>query len=141
MSDSELVHFEECLNILNLCIYKSEELPKGFEQFFKIFVYAIIGLPQQLGSVNLQNQYKQILQNVCVNPDEDIVSNVVGFFRNFIAKCRNNLRDIKDEIGVSFLSYLYQIVEHAQVAKNDKGDFKYKKSERCVILTIYISLL
>jgi len=80
------------------------------DQFFKVFTYAILGLPNQLGSMNLQNQYKQILQNVCVNPDDDIVSNVVGFFRNFIAKARNQLRDFKDEIGVSFLENLYKIV-------------------------------
>jgi hypothetical protein len=34
--------------------------------------------------------------NVCINPDEDIVSNVIGFFRNFIAKANNKLRDYKD---------------------------------------------
>jgi hypothetical protein len=56
-----------------------------------------LGVPNQLASINgLSEQYKQIIVNVCVDPDEDIVENVIGFFRNFIAKANNKLRDLKD---------------------------------------------
>lgn len=53
--------------------------------------------------MNLSSQYKEILANVCVNPDEDIVSNVIGFFKNFIGKANAKIRDFKDEIGISFM--------------------------------------
>lgn len=138
--DKELLHFEECLNILNLCLYKSEHLPQGFDQFFKIFAYAIVGVPQQLGSMNLSSEYKSILMNVSVDPDEDIVSNVVGFFRNFIAKSRGELRNFKDEIGTPFLQYLFQIVERVQQSKTQEQS-KYKKSDGLLVLTIYTSML
>lgn len=78
--------------------------------------------------------------NVSVDPDEDIVSNVVGFFRNFIAKSRGELRNFKDEIGTPFLQYLFQIVERVQQSKTQEQS-KYKKSDGLLVLTIYTSML
>lgn len=91
--------------------------------------------------MNLSEQYKSILMNVSLNPDEDIVSNVVGFFRNFIAKSRGELHSYKDEIGTNFLQYLFQIVENVQQSKTQEQVLKYKKSDRLLVLTIYTSML
>ena len=86
------------------------ELPEYFNQFFCIFTYGVLGIPQELGNMNLAEEYKSILVNVCVEPDEDIVSNIIGLLRNFVARLRGNLRVRKDELGISFMEYIFKIV-------------------------------
>lgn len=121
LQDKDLPHFEEALNILNMLLFMRDDclhLPEAYNQFFLICVYAIVGIPQGLlNNTNISNQYKNILANVCVDVDEDIVSNVVGLFRNFIARLKTNLRNCKDECGISFLEYLFKIVEHVNNSK------------------------
>jgi hypothetical protein len=95
------------------------EVPSNFDQFFKVFAYGIVGIPQQLSNANLSPQYTTILQNVCIDVDDDLVANVIGFFRNFIAKAKSQIRNYKDEIGVSFLEYLYKIVDTVIGAKKE----------------------
>lgn len=68
------------------------------------------------------------------------MENVVGFFRNFIAKTKGQLRNIKDELGISFMEYIFRIVEHVEVSTTNNKP-TYKKSDKDHILTVYTSLL
>ena len=112
LEDKELPHYEESLNIINLLIFKRVgPLPEQFNQFFGIFAYSILGLPQELGSLNLPENYKKILVNICLEPDEDIVANVIGLFRNYIARFGKDLHNYKNEVGVSYMESLFKIVE------------------------------
>jgi hypothetical protein len=54
-----------------------------------VFIYAIIGIPNSISKIHFIQEFQNIISNVCTNPDDDIVSNVIGFFRNFIAKSKN----------------------------------------------------
>ena len=79
-----------------LLFKRDDSIPDVYHQFFLICIYAIVGIPSQLANTNLSDQYKTILVNVCVEPDEDIVSNVVGLLRNFTARLKVNIRNCKD---------------------------------------------
>lgn len=68
------------------------------------------------------------------------MENVIGFFRNFIAKGMGQLRGFKDELGVTFMEYLFRIVQHVQQSSTNNAP-TYKKSDRSLILTLYTSLL
>ena len=110
-----------------LLFMRDNSLPEAYNQFFLICVYAIVGIPQGLqNNTNISEQYKNILVNVCVDVDEDIVSNVVGLFRNFIARLKGNLRECKDEVGISFLEYLFKIVDHVNNSKQQNEKPLYK---------------
>ena len=47
-------------------------------------------------NLGLPVKYTDIVQNVCVDTDDDLIANVIGFFRNFIAKGKGLLRNLKD---------------------------------------------
>ena len=96
---------EESLNILNLILYKYNSLsaegqcniPEKYVKMFPIFVYMVLGIPQELGNSNISQQYQDILVNLCVNPDEDTICNIIGLFRNYsVCLGGQGLRNNKD---------------------------------------------
>lgn len=80
-----------------------------------------MGIPSQLPNLGLSAKYTDILQNVCVDTDDDLIANVIGFFRNFIGKGKGLLRDLKDELGVTFMEYLFKMVELVTCSKKDQN--------------------
>lgn len=92
-SDQSLIFMEEGYNILNLLLYKLEgQANSKYFLFFRVIVYAILGLPQQYiqnlraKGDNFSLKFAEILTNVCIEPDNDIIENTIGCLRNFVAK-------------------------------------------------------
>lgn len=92
-SDSSQIFMEEGYNILNLLLYKLEgQANSKYFLFFRVIVYAILGLPQyyidnlQAKGDNFSLKFAQILANICLEPDNDIIENTIGCLRNFVAK-------------------------------------------------------
>jgi hypothetical protein len=91
-SDFNQNYIEEGYNVLNLLLYKLEnEADRKFFLFFKVIVYAILGLPKEYvenlkKGDNFNVKYAEILSNICLEPDTDIIENSIGCLRNFIAK-------------------------------------------------------
>lgn len=53
--------------------------------------------------MNINEQYKTMLTNLCVEPDENMLENSIGLIRNYIAKLGPQLRDLRDEVGKTYL--------------------------------------
>ena len=142
-SDRNQDYIEEGFNVLNLLLYKKEgRIPSEYLVFFRVIVYAILGLPhsyiqelrQKGGPQN--HQYANILENVSVEPDKDLIENAIGCLRNFIAKCGNSvLRNERDEFGNTYLSYIFKIVKEVHESQGQS------QTNRLIVLTLYISLI
>ena len=83
-------------------------LPEKYVRLFPIFIYSILGLPQGiLSQNNINASYKTMLENICAEPDEDIVFNTIGVLRNYIAKLgtpnSDGLRSLTTETNSVYL--------------------------------------
>ena len=78
-SDPNQNYLEEGYNILNLLLYKKEQVDPQYFLFFKVIVYAILGLPHNyIQDLRRKGdafglKFAQILENICVEPDSDII--------------------------------------------------------------------
>lgn len=107
-------------------------------------MYAILGLPQEYVD-NLQKKgdefsvkYATILNNICLEPDNDIIENSIGCLRNFIAKSTGDfLRTERDDFNNSCMDYLFKVVKVVHESQNRQSS----QTERLIVLTIYISLI
>ena len=79
-SDKEQNYIEEGFNVLNLLLYKLNNFADSkFYVFFKVIVYAILGLPQSYvddlrkKGDNFSLKFADILENVSVEPDKDFL--------------------------------------------------------------------
>lgn len=142
--DRSQIYIEEGYNILNLLLYKLKSLvqPKYF-LFLKVIVYAILGVPQDYianlrkGS-NFDRQFSEMLENICVEPDSDLIENCVGCVRNFIAKSsREMLWSEKDDFNTPLMDYLFKVVKFVHENQNGKSS----QTDRLIVLTLYITLL
>ena len=73
-------YIEEGFNVLNLLLYKLDHHPDSkYFLFFKVITYAILGYSQEeINKVRMKGgdfnlQYADILENICVDPDKDII--------------------------------------------------------------------
>lgn len=113
------LYIEEGYNILNLLLYKHQQPPEAnYYIFFQVIAYAILGVPDNyLRSLrnkgdNFSHQLATIIENVCLEPDEDIVENSIGCLRNFIAKCPIGLLcEQRDQFDLSMMDYILKIVK------------------------------
>lgn len=142
--DRSQLYIEEGYNILNLLLYKLKGPvePKHY-LFLKVILYAILGLPQDYiaglrkGS-SFDRQFAEILENICVEPDSDLIENCVGCVRNFIAKSsREMLWAEKDDFGTPLMDCLFRAVRF--VHENQSG--RCSQTDRLIVLTLYITLL
>ena len=85
--------------------------------FFKVIVYAILGLPSKYVEEmrsrgdNYSMKFADILENVSIDPDKDLLENSIGCLRNFIAKSSGDfLRNERDELNISYMEYLFKVV-------------------------------
>ena len=60
--------------------------------------------------------------------------------RNYIAKLNYRLRELTDETNKSYLEYLFNTVSCVHTSKKE-NDFVFSKSDRSIVLTIYMSLI
>lgn len=65
------------------------------------------------------------------------MSDTIGCVRNFISKYQDKLRDVSDNLGVSFLDLVMNAVKY--VHENQSG--KATQADRLIILTLYMSLV
>ena len=75
-----------------------------------------------------------------MNPDEKMLENSIGLIRNYIVKLGHDLRVLKDETNRTYMEYLFNTVSYVHTSKNDNG-FMFSRSDRSIILTIYITLI
>lgn len=92
-ANPQQLFLEEGFNILNLLLYKQEEkIDPAHFLYFRAICWAVLGLPPSclpsLASRHDPNSqlHLAILQNLCVEPDEDLLDNSVGCLRNFLSK-------------------------------------------------------
>lgn len=87
---------------------------------------------------NFDRQFAEIVENICVEPDNDLIENCVGCMRNFIVKSsRDMLWNEKDDFNTPLMEYLFKVVKF--VHENQQG--RCSQTDRLIILTLYITLL
>ena len=142
--DRSQLYIEEGYNILNLLLFKLKgQVQPKYYLFLKVIVYAILGVPQDyLASLrkgsNFDRQFADIVENICLEPDNDLIENCVGCVRNFIAKSsRDMLWAEKDDFNRPLMDCLFKVVK--AVHENQHG--RSSQTDRLIILTLYITLL
>ena len=117
--DRSQLFIEEGYNVLNLLLYKLRGPPDArYYLFFKTIALALLGLPPALpeqlrrSGAPEDRQYADILENICAEPDSDILENCIGCLRNFIAKSpREVLCGYRDDLGAPLLDSIFRIVK------------------------------
>lgn len=142
--DRSQLFIEEGYNILNLLLYKlTGPVEDKYYIFFRVISYAILGLPNNFleglhKGNDFQRQYAEILENICVEPDNDLVENCIGCLRNFIAKSPPQaLYGVQDDFGCSLLENIFRIVKVVHENENQRSS----QTDRLIVLTLYITLI
>ena len=143
-SDHNQNYTEEGFNVLNLLLYKLDTLNAKYFLFFKMIVYAILGLPKEhvenlrRKGDDFNQKYADILENVSIEPDNDIIENSIGCLRNFISKSSGNfLRNETDDFNISFMEYLFRMVKSVHENESNKSS----QTDRLIVLTIFITMI
>jgi len=108
-----------------------------------VILYAILGVPVDYinklrNGSNFDRTFGDILANICIDPDDNILSDSIGSLRNFISKSHfEALHQEKDQFGFTFIEYFVKLVKLV----HENQDKKYSETDRLIVLTIYISLV
>lgn len=108
------VSFDKCLALLNLLLYKANQLNDQLIFYFPLICYLIIGKPQGQPNVDI-NTFPEELQEVIAKVNTkrrwfENLSVVVGCFLNFMQKCGPDFLVGNDFYGNSFVELLFHVV-------------------------------
>jgi len=134
-------YIEEGLNILNLCLFKSEAVDQRLWSYFPILVYIITGIPEtadlQAALNGASEEERKLLEDVKEGWGAEFIDNMLGCFKNFLQKGGSHFLTLKDWTGTSFLELLFRMIEKiTQVGFNgqDQTDMVAAGSLYIVIL-------
>ena len=107
-------------------------------------IYAILGVPNDYinnlrkGNNGFSRKFGDILQNICIEPDNDLLENCIGCIRNYIVKSTPEmLINEKDYFNINLMEYIFKIVKFV----HENASNKSSQTDRLIVLTIYISLI
>lgn len=100
LADETYSYLEEGLNILNLFVFKVAAIPGSFMEFYPILIYMIIGVPLEVLTLPSKPPHlTKIVNNIAEGRDKQILSEVIGSLRNYIAKLKRLLFTAVDIVG------------------------------------------
>jgi len=140
LADETYSFLEEGLNILNLFVFKVAVIPNNFLEFYPILIYMIIGVPLEVIMLpNKPPHLTKIVGCIAEGRDRQILSEVIGSLRNYIAKLKHQLFSSVDIVGESFLRRMWQTIEYSKNAPSINANTE--KDQLAVCETLLITLL
>lgn len=109
------VDFQNSLTLLNLLLYKNDQLNDNLTFYFPILCYFVIGRPSgqvQMDISGFNEQFQEVLEKVDSKSEwfED-VGMITACMLNFLQKCGDSFLEAKDFFGVSFVDLTFKVVQ------------------------------
>jgi hypothetical protein len=89
---------------------------------YPILIYMVIGVPIEVITLpNKDPTFTKMVNNIAEGRDKQILNEVIGSIRNYIAKLKLSMFTTVDIVGETFVRRMWQAIEEArQSADNDK---------------------
>lgn len=118
-------------------------IPDTFLEFYPVLIYMIIGVPIEVMSLpNKQPTFAKIINNISEGRDKQILTEVIGSLRNYIAKLRQRLFLVCDVVGEPYSKRMWQAIEYTSTCKDETNLYATSnKDQQAVCETLLITLL
>lgn len=121
-------------------MFKVTVIPDSFLEFYPILIYMIIGVPLEVITLpNKSPTLTKIVNIIAEERDKQILSEVIGSLRNYIAKLKQKLFVAVDVVGVTFIRRMWQTIEYSRNALNVNPNGE--KDQLAVCETLLITLI
>ncbi|EGR30486.1 hypothetical protein IMG5_130780 [Ichthyophthirius multifiliis] len=142
--DKEQRYLEEGFSILNILLFKMNQIPSSLWIFYPFMCYCIIGVPQNinLSQIQYNEEYYQLF-SVLVNSTENqkqqwaqVVDSMVGPLKNYFQKGKDIILQQNDIFGQNLVKLLFDLVEG--IYQNQKN-FTY--TEQAIATSLIIGFV
>ncbi|CAK65923.1 unnamed protein product (macronuclear) [Paramecium tetraurelia] len=130
----------EALEILNIMLYKRQQLTPGLWFYYPVLCYIILGIPQETNVYSIQglSEDQYVLLEGCKKDwGSEFVSQILGSFRNYIQKGGATFLTQNDYFGNSFISLVFRFIQKIYAVADNGSD----ETDQNQVTTILIALI
>ena len=113
--ENDEIDFQNSLALLNLLVYKNDNINDTLAFYFPILCYLIIGRPQGNPNMDISifsDQMQEVLARVTARPEwHEDVGVLTACMMNFFQKCGDKFLDIRDCYGTSFMELTFAVIK------------------------------
>lgn len=131
---------DEALSCLNILLFNSKNLTDVLLFYYPILVYIITGLPENvniLALTHLTEEQRDLLDKVKSGWGAEFLEAMLGCFKNYVAKAKENFLTMTDFFGEKFVDLLFKTINKVyEISLNGSDDLDMVLSTTLLLVLI-----